>query len=58
MNSTPLTAEFLAAQDCVLIATDHAAFDYDFIVEHSPLIVDTRNATAGVTSGLEKIRRA
>jgi len=58
MNSTPLTAEFLAAQDCVLIATDHAAFDCDFIVEHSPLIVDTRNATAGVTSGLEKIRRA
>ena len=35
MDSTPLTAEYLAAQDCVLIATDHTAYDYDFIVANS-----------------------
>jgi UDP-N-acetyl-D-glucosamine dehydrogenase len=45
MSSQPLTAEFLAAQDCVLIVTDHSRFDYDFIAAHSKLVVDTRNAT-------------
>jgi UDP-N-acetyl-D-glucosamine dehydrogenase len=29
----------------VLIATDHKAVDYDAVVEHAKLIVDTRNAT-------------
>ncbi|MFM7866515.1 MAG: nucleotide sugar dehydrogenase, partial [Planctomycetaceae bacterium] len=58
MNSTPLTPEFLAEQDCVLISTDHSAFDYPFIVRHSRLVVDTRNATKAVTEGRDKIRRA
>ena len=35
----------------MLIATDHSAYDYDFIVEHSPLVVDTRNATKNVEAG-------
>lgn len=48
LTSSALTPEFLASQDCVLIATDHSAYDYDQIVEHSRLVVDTRNATAGV----------
>ncbi len=58
MNSTSLTPEFLAAQDCVLIATDHSAYDYDLIVQHSRMILDTRNATKHVTQGREKIFRA
>ena len=58
MTSQPLTAEYLAAQDCVLIATDHTAFDYSFIVTHSPLVIDTRNATRSVIIGREKILRA
>ncbi len=58
MTSSELTAEFLASQDCVLIATDHSAYDYDFIVQHAPLIVDTRNATKNVKCGREKIRKA
>jgi UDP-N-acetyl-D-glucosamine dehydrogenase len=37
-----LTADLLAGQDVVLIATDHDAFDYDLILKNSPLIVDTR----------------
>ena len=57
-ESTPLTPETLAAQDCVLIATDHSAYDYPTIVAHSRLVVDTRNATRGVTAGREKIVRA
>jgi len=58
MASQPLTAEYLAAQDCVLIATDHSAYDYPFIVRHAPLVVDTRNATRDVREGRVKIRKA
>ncbi|HEX5105943.1 MAG TPA: nucleotide sugar dehydrogenase [Pirellulaceae bacterium] len=58
MQSQKLTAEYLAAQDCVLIATGHSAYDYAWIVEQSPLVVDTRNATRDVTAGREKIVKA
>ncbi len=58
MTSTPLSPELLAAQDCVLIATDHSAYDYDMIVRHARLVVDTRNATRNVRQGREKIRKA
>ncbi|GAB6165173.1 nucleotide sugar dehydrogenase [Thermostilla marina] len=58
MESSELTPEFLASQDCILIATDHSAYDYDFIVKHAQLVVDTRNATKNVTEGREKIRKA
>jgi UDP-N-acetyl-D-glucosamine dehydrogenase len=58
MKSVPLTAEFLKSQDCVLITTDHSAYDYDFIVQHASLVVDTRNATKDVCVGREKICKA
>lgn len=58
MSSSELTPTFLAAQDCVLIATDHTAYDWDHIVQHAKLVLDTRNATVGVTNGREKIRKA
>src|SRR6476619_4242899 len=51
MQSQALTPEYLAAQDCVLIATDHTAYDYAFIVRHAKLVIDTRNATRPVTDG-------
>ena len=37
--------------DCVVIITDHRAFDYRGLVERARLIVDTRNALKGVVSG-------
>ena len=58
MESQPLTPEFLASLECALIATDHTAYDYDLIVKHAPLVIDTRNATKNVKSGREKIRKA
>ena len=42
----------------MLIATDHSAYDYEFIVEHSTMVVDTRNATKNVSRGREKICKA
>jgi len=58
MTSTPLTTDYLAAQDCVLIATDHTSYDYDWIVATSRLVVDTRNVTRNVKNGREKVVRA
>lgn len=58
MRSVHLSPETLAAQDCVLIATDHSAYDYGWVVTHSGLVVDTRNATKKVVKGREKIVRA
>jgi len=57
MESQDLTPEYLSSLDAVLIATDHSAFDYDAIVQHAPLVIDTRNATAGVTENRDKIRK-
>ena len=50
-----LDADTLAQQDATLILTDHDAFDYDLIVQASKLVIDTRNATAKVANGREKI---
>jgi UDP-N-acetyl-D-glucosamine dehydrogenase len=36
--------------DCVVIVTDHSAFDYKALVEEAKLIVDTRNALKGFKS--------
>ncbi|MDR1270001.1 MAG: nucleotide sugar dehydrogenase [Planctomycetaceae bacterium] len=58
MTSCPLTAEFIASQDCILIATNHTKYDYDFIVHHAQLVVDSRNATQYVKTEREKIVKA
>ena len=58
LDSQPLTPEYVASQDCILIATDHSAYDYEFIVQHAKLVLDTRNATKAVKSGREKITKA
>ncbi|HKS80438.1 MAG TPA: nucleotide sugar dehydrogenase [Candidatus Acidoferrales bacterium] len=42
--------ENLAGYDCVLIATDHSDYDYRRIAGEAQLVVDTRNATNGVSS--------
>ena len=54
-HSEPLTANLVAEADCVVILTDHDVIDYDWLVEHAQLVVDTRNATRGVRKGQEKI---
>ncbi len=58
MQSVPLTEKSLARFDCVVVATAHSAYDYDFIVKHAPLVVDTRNATKAVKKYRKKIVKA
>ena len=47
-SSLPLTPGTLSEADMVLIATDHSDTDYDFIVQHAKVVLDTRNATKNV----------
>ena len=58
MTSKKLSPTMLKSYDCVLIATDHSAYDYEMIVANARLVVDTRNATAEVKSGRNKIVKA
>jgi UDP-N-acetyl-D-glucosamine dehydrogenase len=57
-DSRPLSSEYLGSRDCVLIVTDHSSFDWPWIVEHSRLVVDTRNATRGVLAPPGRVIRA
>jgi UDP-N-acetyl-D-glucosamine dehydrogenase len=47
MRAVPLTPARLRAADCVVVTTNHKAFDYDAIYRQARLIVDTRNAFKG-----------
>jgi UDP-N-acetyl-D-glucosamine dehydrogenase len=58
MVSVPLTPETLGSFDVVLVITDHSSVDYSLVVEHAALVVDTRNATRGVTKGRDRIVKA
>jgi len=42
--SQELNSKTLQSADCVVILTDHSNVDYKMVVEHSPLILDCRNA--------------
>lgn len=42
-ESSELNAETLGVADCVVLTTNHSAFDVEFIKEHSKMIVDMRN---------------
>jgi len=44
MKSVPVTPETLRSYDCVLVSTNHAAFDWAMIAKHAKLVVDSRDA--------------
>jgi UDP-N-acetyl-D-glucosamine dehydrogenase len=58
MASVKLTPKFLASQDAVIISTNHSDYDYAWIVRHSRLVIDTRNACVKVRGGRSKIVKA
>jgi UDP-N-acetyl-D-glucosamine dehydrogenase len=58
LTSVELTPELLGSLDCVLIATAHSRYDWDAIVAGSRLVIDTRNATAAVREGRDRIVKA
>ena len=44
-ESLPLNAKMLPEFDCVLVITDHSKIDFQMVLEHSKVLIDTRNAT-------------
>ncbi len=58
LRSSPLTPRLLKSMDAAVIVTDHTAYDYAWIVEHSNLVVDTRNATKKVKKFKGRIVKA
>jgi UDP-N-acetyl-D-glucosamine dehydrogenase len=58
IKSSGLNEKLLGQMDAVLIITDHSSYDYEWIVQNSSLILDTRNATRNVSSNRHKIIKA
>ncbi len=58
LHSIPLSESTLQDFDCVLVATDHSAYDYGFILENSKLIVDTRNVFTQENGNKEHLHMA
>lgn len=54
-KSKKLTPELLKKADLTVILTNHSSYDYQWIVDHSKAVFDTRNATKKVTRGRQKI---
>ena len=54
-SSVALTKDVLAAADAVVVVTDHTSVDYQFVVDHAALVVDTRNALGKVTPSKARI---
>jgi UDP-N-acetyl-D-glucosamine dehydrogenase len=57
LRSVDLNRQALAGFDAVVITTDHSAFDYDLILEHSRGVVDTRNALRAVSRDVRDVIR-
>jgi UDP-N-acetyl-D-glucosamine dehydrogenase len=57
LHSVDLSERLLAEHDCTVIVAGHTSYDYAWVVRHAPLIIDTVNATRGVSEGREKILR-
>ncbi len=58
LASVPLTAATLRRQDAVVIATNHSGLDYGLIARAASLVIDTRNALAGVDNPKARVAKA
>ena len=58
MKSKALSSKMLKAYDVVLISTNHSSYNFQWIVDNAQLVVDTRNACAGVRRGAKKVVKA
>ena len=57
-QSVPWTQASISSFDAVLISTAHANVNYAQLLQWSPLVVDTRNATAGLTAEVSQVWKA
>ena len=50
MSSVHLDEGVMRASDCVVVITGHRSYDWQWVLNNSSLVVDTRNATRKVSS--------
>jgi len=55
LKAVRLDEATLKAADCVVITVAHSAYDFDWIVANSGLVVDTVNATRSIKAGSQKV---
>ena len=55
LTSQQLTPDLVRSVQCLVVTADHTAFDYEMILEHATMIVDTRNAFGSRGLKSEKI---
>jgi UDP-N-acetyl-D-glucosamine dehydrogenase len=55
LQSVKLTDDAIREADCVVIAVAHSTYDFERIVSHAKLVVDTVNATKRVEGSHDKV---
>lgn len=58
LKSSPLTEGLLRRMDAAVVVTDHSQIDYVWVVQHTPLVIDTRNVTKNMKQWKKKIVKA
>jgi UDP-N-acetyl-D-glucosamine dehydrogenase len=56
LERVELDEERLREADVVVVVTNHSGYGWDWVVRHAPMILDTRNALAGLAGGGRIIR--
>ncbi len=54
-KSRELTEKLLSEADIAVIVSDHSCYDYNWIVKHCDLVLDTRNSTKNIKENRDKI---
>ena len=55
MSASPYDSDLLESADCVVIITNHSTYDWQHVLDHARLIVDTRHVTPGFTNGKSRV---
>ena len=55
MQNTPYSTSILSEAHCIVVVTDHTAFDWQELADHSTVIVDTRNVMSNIDSKAQVI---
>ena len=56
LHSTQLNAELLKQSDVVVIVSNHRDVDYSMVLDHAPVVVDTRNAIRGLRGSARVVK--
>lgn len=55
LESTELSESTLKSSDCVVITTAHTSYDWQWVIDHSSMVFDSRNASVGVETDFGRV---